>query len=140
MAGHAKVLLIDDDRDFRASVVSLLESEGYTVIEAESAREGLEKAAGQRPDVIILDIMMENDFAGYGVSQAIKYQDDFEACRKIPIIMVSSVQETPDERFAMSGEGDMVRPDMYLTKPLDIPKFLATMEKVTGGRSASQTA
>ena len=140
MAGRAKVLLIDDDRDFRASVVSLLESEGYAVTEAECAKEGLEKAAGQRPDVIILDIMMENDFAGYGVNQAIKYQDRFETCHGIPIIMVSSIQETPDERFAMSGEVDMIRPDIYLTKPLDISKFLAIMERITGGGCTSRTA
>jgi hypothetical protein len=47
--------------------------------------------------------------------------------------MLSSVEESPDERFPMSGEVEMIRPDAYLTKPLDIPRFLALLEKAVGG-------
>lgn len=124
MSSHLKILLIDDDNDFRASVKSLLENDGYEVFEADSGRAGLRKVVECKPDVIVLDIMMECDVEGYGVNQAIKYQDLYAEYRNIPIVMTSSIDLTPDERFPMAGELDMIRPDFYLTKPLDIPKFL----------------
>jgi response regulator RpfG family c-di-GMP phosphodiesterase len=58
MAVIPKVLIVDDDRDFRASVKALLESRGYRVLEAESGHDGLQKVVEDPPDVILLDIMM----------------------------------------------------------------------------------
>jgi len=129
MSDNLKILIIDDDQDYRASARSLLESHGYVVVEADSGREGLRKVVQQKPDIIVLDIMMECDTEGYGVNQAIKYQDAYADYRNIPIVMVSSIDLTPDERFPMAGELDMIRPDFYLTKPLDIPKFLEVMQR-----------
>jgi len=129
MAGSLKVLVVDDDKDFRESVKSLLESHGYIVLEADSGREGLRKVVEQKPDIIVLDIVMECDSEGYGVNQAIKYQDTYADYRNIPIVMTSSIELSPDERFPMAGELDMIRPDFYLTKPLDIPKFLEVLQR-----------
>lgn len=129
MTANPKVLVIDDDDDFRLSVKSLLESRGYAVIEADSGKDGLRKLLEHKPDLILLDIMMECCCEGYGLNQAIKYQEAYAEYRNIPVIMVSSIQECPDERFPMSPEVEMIRPDRYLTKPLDIPRFL---EVVTG--------
>ena len=124
-----KVLLIDDDRDFRVSVRSLLESSGYEVAEADSGRTGLLQVLEYKPDVIVLDIMMESSTEGYGVTYALKYLDEYADFRGIPVFMVSSIQESPDERFPMSAEVEMIRPDRYLTKPLDIRRFLQLLEK-----------
>mgnify|MGYP001038870270 CR=1 FL=1 len=129
MATGRKVLVIDDDPDFRESVDSLLESEGYEVLQASSGKEGLKRLREERPDVIILDIMMESIVEGYAVNQAIKFQPEYEAFARVPIIMVSSIEQTPDERFSRAGELEMVRPDRYLTKPLEIPRFLEVVEQ-----------
>ncbi len=129
MADSLRILIIDDDQDYRASTRSLLESEGYVVLEADSGREGLRKVVEQKPDIIVLDIMMECDSEGYGVNQAIKYQEKYADCQNIPIIMVSSIDTSPDELFSMAGEMDMVHPDFYLTKPIDIPKFLEVVQR-----------
>jgi len=64
----AKVLLIDDDQDFRVSVRSLLETRGYEVFEAGSGHEGLRQVLEHKPDVILLDVMMETSVEGYGVT------------------------------------------------------------------------
>ena len=125
----AKVLLIDDDQDFRVSVKSLLETRGYEVLEAGSGHEGLRQVLEHKPDVILLDVMMETSVEGYGVTHALKYWDEYAAHRHVPILMISSVEESPDERFPMSAEVEMIRPDTYLTKPLDIPRFLELLEK-----------
>ncbi len=128
----AKVLLIDDDVDFRASVKSLLESHGYNVLEASSGQEGLRMVAGHKPDAILLDVMMESTVEGYGVTYSLRYRDEYAEFRHTPIFMVSSIEESPDERFPMSAEVEMIRPDQYLTKPLDIPEFLRLLEKAVG--------
>ena len=125
----AKVLLIDDDHDFRASVRSLLESRGYEVLEAPSGNSGLRMVLEHKPDAILLDVMMETSVEGYGVTHALKYRDEYAQCAHIPVFMVSSIEESPDERFPMSAEVEMIRPDRYLTKPLDIPGFLRLLEE-----------
>ncbi|HYW48024.1 MAG TPA: response regulator [Bryobacteraceae bacterium] len=135
----AKILLIDDDEDFRTSVRSLLESHGYEVFEAASGREGLRTVLEHRPDAILVDIMMETSSEGYGVTFALKYQDEFAACRNIPVFMVSSIEESPDERFPMSGEAEMIRPDRYLTKPLEINRLLELLEKDVGSPKTVST-
>jgi CheY-like chemotaxis protein len=128
MLKDLKVLLVDDDQDYKTSVRSVLESRGCAVFEAESAQDGLRKLAEHAPDIIILDVMMDFSTDGYGVNQAIKYQDAYAEFRNIPIVMVSSITESPDELFPMAAEVEMIRPDYYLTKPLDIPKFLQVLE------------
>lgn len=128
----AKVLLIDDDSDFRAAVKSLLESHGYEVIEASSGHEGLPMVVAQKPDVILVDIMMETAVEGYGITHSLRFRDEYAEFRNIPIFMISSIEESPDDRFPMSAEVDLIRPDRYLTKPLDIPGFLRLLEEAVG--------
>jgi CheY-like chemotaxis protein len=130
-----KILLIDDDVDFCASTCALLESQGYTMVRAQSGKEGLAKVQSERPDLIILDIMMENDWAGYEVNQAIKHGGGYESARHTPIVMVSSVPVDPAMRFSMASEVGMVTADAYLTKPLDIPCFLEMLRTFLGQAS-----
>jgi DNA-binding response OmpR family regulator len=122
-AAKPRILIIDDDRDFRTSTSALLESQGYAVTCVESGKDGVAYVKKERPGLIILDVMMEHAFAGYEVNQALKFGGD-DAVRAIPILMVSSVPLDPATRFSGAGEVEMVTPDDYLTKPLDLDKFL----------------
>lgn len=128
--GTKTILVIDDDADFTATVRAVLEQEGYTVVEADSGAEGLRQLQARKPDLVILDVMMESATEGYSVNEAIKHSGNYDAFQQTPIIMVSSIQESPDDRFPRAPEVDMIRPDRYLTKPLDIPKFLEIVRKV----------
>ncbi|HTP31391.1 MAG TPA: hypothetical protein VMJ75_04405, partial [Candidatus Acidoferrales bacterium] len=67
----------------------------------------------------------------------LRYRDEYEAYRNIPIFMVSSIAESPDERFPMSAEVEMIRPDRYLTKPLNIPEFLRLLDQTVGTRGVT---
>ncbi len=78
--------------------------------------------------------MMECDSEGYGVTHAIKYQDTYADCRYVPIIMMSSIQESPDELFPMAPESEMIRPDRYITKPVNAPVLFEAVEKALGPR------
>lgn len=133
MSTKSKILVIDDDQDFLSSVRSVLESNGYAVVEADSGKLGLEMLVAHKPDVIVLDIMMETTTEGYSVTNSIKLMDDYRDFRKIPIVMVSSIEKSPVERFPLSeGYADLISPAYYLSKPLDITRFLETLEKVLG--------
>lgn len=133
MTVHQRVLIIDDDLDFRVSMRSLLESSGYEVIEASSGAEGLRKVVECRPGMIFLDIMMENDTEGYSVSYTLRNHDEYAGFRDIPIFMISSIEENPDERFTMADEAGLIHPDYYLTKPLDLARLLELMKAAVPG-------
>jgi CheY-like chemotaxis protein len=131
MAEKQKILIIDDDEDFRISIRTLLESHDYRVIEAESGKQGLKKIKSDKPDLIVLDIMMETIDEGYLLNQIIKFQKDYEDYKSMPILMVSSIQHDPLSRFPKAaGEVEMIMPDYYLTKPVDVPKFLELVKKL----------
>ena len=133
MSAKVKILIIDDDEDYRISTRALLEGEGYEVREADCGRKGLQAAHEQTPDLIVLDIMMESPVEGYSVVQALKFRDEYSALGQIPVVMVSSVRQDPASLFPMAGEVDMVAPDAYLTKPLDIPEFLSCVQRMLKG-------
>jgi CheY-like chemotaxis protein len=129
--GRPKILIVDDDDDFCASATALLEAEGYAVSRAKSGKEALAKVSSEAPpDLIVLDIMMEHNWAGYEVNQAIKFGSSSPGAGHVPIVMVSSVRMDPTERFRWAGEVGMVTPDEYFTKPLDIPRFLGAVKSL----------
>jgi len=131
MVTNPKILVIDDDEDFRISIRTLLKSKGYDVVEADSGKQGLLKIKEGRPDIILLDIMMETMDEGYLLNQLLKFQKQYEEYKDIPVLMVSSIQDDPLSRFpSAAGQVDMIIPDYYFPKPVDIPKFLETIEKV----------
>lgn len=133
-----KILIIDDDADCCESTKALLESQGYAVAVARNGKEGLAKVSAESPDLVILDIVMEHDWAGYEVNQAIKFGAGFENAQNIPVLMVSSVPIDPATRFGMAGEVGAVTADGYLTKPLDIPKFLECVKTLLGQPTTNQ--
>jgi CheY-like chemotaxis protein len=126
------ILLVDDDPDFATSMSALLESRGYIVSVARSGKEGLAKISAEAPDLIVLDVMMEYDSSGYEVTETLKVAPAFECHRNIPVLMVSAIPTDPSTRFSMAGEVDMVTPSRYLTKPVDIPRFLESIEELLG--------
>jgi CheY-like chemotaxis protein len=125
-----KILIIDDDLDYCRSVQALLQGEGYEVHCANSGSQGLEMAISIKPDLIILDVMMENSWAGYEISQTLKFRSGYESVRRVPIVMVSAIEEHPSERFARSGDPSMVGPDVYLTKPIEVNGFVQTIRSL----------
>jgi CheY-like chemotaxis protein len=129
-----RILIVDDDPDFIASTTALLEAYGYAVSSASTGRDGLDKARAEHPDLIVLDVMMENDSAGYEVNEAVKFAPGFEAVRHIPILMVSSIEMDPSTRFSTSEELPLITPNAYLTKPIDVPRFLEEVGALLGER------
>jgi CheY-like chemotaxis protein len=138
MPGKARILIIDDDDDYRASTRALLEGEGYEVLEAATGTDGLAAARDHRPDLIVLDIMMAYLSEGYSIRQALKSSEEYRDVRDVPVIMASSVEVDPARLFDWVGDTDAIAPDAYLTKPLDIPKFLQRVRSLLAERQDTE--
>jgi len=129
MTNH-NILIIDDDQDFRFQIRTFLESHNYSVVEAISGKDGLAKLTEEKPDLIVLDIMMETDLEGYVLNELIKFNEQYEEYKNIPILMVSSIQDDPHTRYPRSDYADLITPDQYMTKPVDYNKFLQLVERL----------
>lgn len=126
-----KILVIDDDPDFVAAVTPVLKSALYEVATASNPSEAKEKIFSEKPDLILLDIMMDSLFDGFSLCHAIKTSREFREFKDIPIIFVSAVKEVAGTRFQFKGEEQgMVGPDDYIDKPIDPADLLARIEKL----------
>src|SRR4030042_255330 len=83
MNARGKILLVDDDPDFLEMHKAVLQNHGYEVLTAMSGREGLERVRAEMPDLIILDLMMEQHDAGFSFSKPWKTDPRL---RKFPIL------------------------------------------------------
>jgi CheY-like chemotaxis protein len=127
----AKILVIDDDPDFLKVVSMMLESGPYTVVTAKDPKEGKEKLFAEKPDLILLDIMMDSLFDGYSLCNDIKTSQEYEEFKEIPIIFCSAVKEIAGSRFDFGTEQQgLTGPDDYIDKPVQSEDLFARIEKL----------
>ncbi len=131
MNKSAKILVVDDDPDFRAAVTPILKSALYEVVTAANPKEAKEKILAERPDLILLDIMMDSLFDGFSLCNTVKTSAEFKDFSDTPIIFVSAVKEIAGSRFQFKGDEEgMVGPDDYIDKPVKPDDLLARIEKL----------
>lgn len=121
------VLVVDDDVDLLTQVKLQLEAVGFTVITAESAHEAEKILASTRPDLAIVDLMMENMDAGFTLSYHIKKKDP-----AIPVIMVTAVTRETGLEFDISSsdERSWVKADAILDKPIRFEQLMREIERL----------
>lgn len=110
-----KVLVIDDDSDFVESVANLLEARGYAVVSASNGKEGVQKAKAERPDVILLDVMMTTKDEGFNVARELHA---IEALAKTPVIMVTGVRKEMNLPFGFEPDETWLPVKQILEKPV----------------------
>ena len=118
----AKILLVDDDDDFVQINKALLEKEGHQVVFAYNPKEGMENLKKYKPDLLVLDVMMEEPDDGFAMAQKIRLEKI-----KIPIIMLTSVSKITGLKYGKDKE--MVPVDEFLEKPVAAETFLKTVKK-----------
>jgi DNA-binding response OmpR family regulator len=127
----AKILVIDDDPDFVDAVTPILQSARYNVISAANPAEGKEKILKEKPDLILLDIMMDSLFDGFSLCHNIKTSKEFEDVQDTPVIFISAVKEMTGSRFQFKGEEQgLIGPDDYIDKPAKPEDLIARIEKL----------
>lgn len=122
----AKILVVDDEPDMVEMIKTALEGASHRVITAYNGQEGLDKARKEKPDAIILDIMMP-------------VKDGFVACKElkedpglqnIPVLILTAVSEHfADTRYAKSMGLDLDAED-YIDKPIDPKQLLVRLDKI----------
>ncbi len=111
-----RILVVDDDEDVVDMIVDILEmNDQFASIKAFSGTEALEKAKAEKPDLILLDIMMP-DLDGFEVCEKLKEDD---VTRDIPVIMVTAKKDSVSYLDAIS-----VAADGYITKPFEVREIL----------------
>lgn len=124
----AKILVVDDDPDVLEAIGIVLEANGYEVVTARDGAEGLDKLKDEKPDLMILDLLMPN-------------MDGFEVCKElkdprrakyanIPIIILSSVREEASRRRYELETGLQLDVDDYVEKPIEYNILLERVKKI----------
>jgi CheY-like chemotaxis protein len=127
---NKKILIIDDDPDIVEAMRMPLEANSYNVITASSGKEGLQRAKGEIPDLIILDVMMETDTEGFHVAYELRSKEpdtEYKNCRKIPILMITAISQKKGMSFSPEKDDAFLPVDSFIEKPIQ-PKDL--LEKV----------
>ncbi|HUV41763.1 MAG TPA: response regulator [Sedimentisphaerales bacterium] len=122
---QARILIVDDDPDITEVMRVVLENKGYTVDSAADGNEAMAQINSARPDLIILDVMMNTLREGFLLSRELKKDP---AYKQIPILMVTAVKEKFGINFKpAAGDEDWLPVEDYLDKPVE-PNVL--LEKV----------
>lgn len=123
-----RILLVDDDLDFTSMNTAVLLNLGYEVDSAPTAAEGLEKVKEFKPDLIMLDLMMEHYDSGFTFSYRLKSNPE---TKSIPIIMVTSVHRETGLPFdaQTKEEKEWIKVDEFLEKPISPEDLSAVLSK-----------
>jgi CheY-like chemotaxis protein len=123
----AKILVVDDDRDFIKITRMILQSGGYDVVTASSGEEGLNLMRREKPNLVILDVMMAYILEGLDIRRQMADDPDL---KNIPVIMSTSLT---GERVQRTLPSDEYVPDSaWLHKPIDPAKLLEQVKKTIG--------
>jgi CheY-like chemotaxis protein len=114
MAGK-RIVLIDDDPDVQAALRLMLEPAGYELRSLSTGPEGLAAVREDRPDLILLDIMLSSQSEGFHLAYELKND---EVTSDIPIVMISSIGETLGIDYSQELGSDYLPVEKFLEKPL----------------------
>ncbi len=116
------IAVIDDDPDIREASSLVLNSKGYEVVTGTNPKEGYEIVKKQNPDLIILDVMMDEPDDGFFLAQKFRREGI-----KTPIIMYTSISKTVGMDFGVS---EMVPVDDFVEKPISPETLIQKVEKL----------
>jgi len=127
MEKRKRILAVDDDADQIDVIRAVLEPEDYEVIEAGSEAKAIAKAKQEKPDLIVLDVMMEHTDGGFQVCQTLKKDPD---TRTIPVLMLTAIGEKTGMKFSPETDGAFLPADGYMEKPIEPAEFLKQVQRL----------
>jgi len=130
---NAKIMIVDDDTDFVFSTKTVLEQLGYAVTSASNGNQGKAMLARDKPDLVILDVIMASILDGLNMSRFMK---DDPAYGDIPIIMVTSVANT--DYSTLFPDDEDLGIDAFLTKPIKPADLKGKVEELLAKKEAGQ--
>ncbi|NQT57063.1 MAG: response regulator [Desulfobacteraceae bacterium] len=124
MTQNKKILIVDDDPDFASAIKTILTSANYHVDVAGNVEDGMKAIEQKGPDLILLDVMMENYDDGFKMCSDLKNDERY---RDIPVIVITAVTEVTGLKFSPETDGEYLEAEDYVQKPIS-PEVL--LEKV----------
>ena len=127
MEQKAKILLVDDDPDIIEAMTAVLLAHKYNVVVAKDGEEGLARLRAEKPDLMILDLMMPK-MDGFAVCKELQ-DPRWAKYSNIPILILTSVREDAGRRRYELETGLQMRVNDYIEKPIDPHALLTRVEK-----------
>jgi DNA-binding response OmpR family regulator len=118
-----KILIVDDDPDIVDSVKLILGAEGYQVVSADNRADGMKAVDAEKPDLVILDVMMEQPDDGFVVAQDLRRKG-----HKGPIMILTSIGQVTGYKYGRDSE--MAPVDEFVTKPVAPSDLLAKVKSL----------
>lgn len=137
MPPRAKILLVDDDLDLTTTLRVVLESADYEVVTANGLDTGLAAADKERPDLILLDIMMPEATEGFHFVWRLRKREE-EYFAQVPIVVLSAIHRRTDLRFYPDDgdgtyqAGEFLPIQEFLDKPVEPDRLIDLVAKVLG--------
>ena len=123
-----KILLVDDDPDILDALSMILESKGYQVVTAQDGIEGLASLKAEKPDVLILDLLMPK-MDGFAVCKELQ-DPRWSKYKDVPILILTSVREEASRRRYELETGLELDVDDYVEKPISPDVLLDRIGKL----------
>ncbi|MBA7651427.1 Alkaline phosphatase synthesis transcriptional regulatory protein PhoP [subsurface metagenome] len=123
-----KILVVDDDPDILEALTMILESQGYQVVSARDGVEGLATLKAEKPDLMILDLLMPK-MDGFAVCKELQ-DPRWSKYRDIPILILTSVREDASRRRYELETGLELDVDDYVEKPVSPDILLQRVERL----------
>lgn len=127
-----KILSVDDDPDIVTAVETIIEETGHVAITANNGEEGIAKVREERPDLVILDVLMPKQS---GIKMYRELKTD-ELLKAIPVIIYSGIAKRTflrsQEALTEFGDDPVPEPSAYLEKPVEPEEMAAIIRKLIG--------
>jgi len=125
---NAKILIVDDDPDLTVVLKTVLEGENYVVDTAPGRAEGMGKIQADKPDLLLLDVMMSTWSDGFEMARDLKKNPEYQ---DLPIIMLTGVEGRTGIGFkSTAGDPEWLPVDGFLDKPVEPNVLIAEVKKV----------
>jgi len=122
-----KIVIIDDNKDYLFTMETFLKRNGFDVLTIDDGRAGVDLVRKEKPDLVLLDVMMETLFSGFEVYRQLRTDQHLKS---IPIIGISGMADEINVKFNKDTDADYFNPDEFLEKPVDKDVLLKKINEV----------
>lgn len=124
-----KILIIDDNQDYVFTMKTFLTRNGFQTLTASDGQKGIEQVQKEKPDLILLDVMMEALYSGFDVCKKVKNDPELQ---HIPIISISGMKDELGVQFDKDRDAEYFSPDVFFDKPVDKSALLSCIKEFLG--------
>ncbi|MBT3175802.1 MAG: response regulator [Desulfobacula sp.] len=111
-----KIIIVDDNTDYLFTMKTFLSRNGFQVKTAPDGQTGIELIRKERPNLVMLDVMMETTFSGFEVCRQIRNDPDL---KNTPIIGITGMEDELGLKFDKYDDAEYFSPDVFFDKPVD---------------------